>query len=136
VKPWLWLRVASVVDAVFTIGHTFGHFQTLKGKVGGPSVIAAMKNFHFNAMGSIRTYWDLLIGYSLFVIVTALLLTIVLWLLSNLGKAHVPHLRPVVWTLAAAHLLFAILCYRYFFIGPTLGNSVATVCLAMAAFSL
>ena len=38
-----------------------------------------MKTFHFNAMGSDRTYWGFFTGYGLMVVVTAVLLAVVLW---------------------------------------------------------
>jgi hypothetical protein len=30
-KPWMWLRIASVVDGLFAVGHGLGHVRTVEG---------------------------------------------------------------------------------------------------------
>jgi hypothetical protein len=52
------LRIAPVLDALFAVGHGLGHLRTIEGGLPGEAVLSAMKRFHFNAMGSDRTYWD------------------------------------------------------------------------------
>jgi hypothetical protein len=54
-KPWMWLRIASVVDGLFAVGHGLGHVRTVEGGLPGETVLSAMNTFHFNAMGSDRT---------------------------------------------------------------------------------
>jgi hypothetical protein len=94
-----------------------------------------MKAFHFNAMGSDRTYWDFFTGYSLVVVVTAALLAVTLWQLSSIAKSHVLEIRPLLWTLTVAQLAITIIAYTNFFAAPAVGNTLASVCLAMAAFT-
>jgi hypothetical protein len=94
-----------------------------------------MKTFHFSAMGSDRTYWDFFTGYSLMVVVTAVLLAVVLWQLSRLAKSHALEVRPLLWTLTVAQVAITIIAYTNFFAAPAVGNTLASVCLAMAAFT-
>jgi hypothetical protein len=129
------LRIASVVDALFAVGHGLGHLRTIEGGLPGETVLSAMKTFHFNAMGSDRTYWDFFTGYSLMVVVTAVLLAIVLWQLSSLAKSHALEIRPLLWTLTVAQVAITVIAYTNFFAAPAVGNTVASVCLAMAVFT-
>jgi hypothetical protein len=55
-KPWIWLRIASVVNGLFAVGHGLGHVRTIEGGLPGEAVLSARKTLHFNAMGSDRTY--------------------------------------------------------------------------------
>jgi hypothetical protein len=126
------LRIASVVDALFAVGHSLGHLRTIEGGLPGETVLSAMKTFHFNAMGSDRTYWDFFTGYSLMVVVTAVLLAVVLWQLSSLAKSHALEIRPLLWTLTVAQVAITIIAYTNFFAAPAVGNTLASVCLAMA----
>ena len=55
-KPWIWLRIASVLNVLFVLGHGTGHINTIRHAMpGGEGVVNAMKAFHFNVMGSDRT---------------------------------------------------------------------------------
>jgi hypothetical protein len=29
-KPWMWLRIASVVNGLFAVGHGLGHVRTIE----------------------------------------------------------------------------------------------------------
>jgi hypothetical protein len=133
-KPWIWLRIASVVDALFAVGHGLGHVRTVEGGLPGETVVSAMKTFHFNAMGSDRTYWDFFTGYSLMVFVTAVLLAVVLWQLSTIAKSHALEIRPLLRTLIGAQVAITIIAFTNFFAAPAICNTLASVCLAMAAF--
>ena len=134
-KAWMWLRIASVVNGLFAVGHGLGHVRTIEGSLPGETVLSAMKTFHFNAMGSDRTYWDFFTGYSLMVVVIAVLLAVVLWQLGSLAKSHGLEIRSLVWTLTGAQVAITIIAFTNFFAAPAIGNTLASVCLAMAAFS-
>ena len=134
-KPWIWLRIASVFDGLFAVGHGLGHVRTVEGGLPGEAVVGAMKTFHFNAMGSDRTYWDFFTGYSLMVVVIAVLLAVVLWQLGSLAKSHALEIRPLVRTLTGAQVAITIIAFSNFFAAPAIGNTLASMCLAMAAFS-
>jgi hypothetical protein len=124
-----------LVNGLFAVGHGLGHVRTIEGGLPGETVLSAMKTFHFNAMGSDRTYWDFFTGYSLMVFVTAVLLAVVLWQLGSLAKSHVLEIRSLVWTLTGAQVAITIIAFTNFFAAPAIGNTLASVCLAMAAFS-
>jgi len=135
-KPSIWLRVASGLMALFALGHTVGHFKGPRQGAQNDFVVAAMKSAHFDVMGSSRTYWDFYQGYSLFVIVTTLLLAVLIWLLSDLARTQPSQARPMVWALAAGVTLFAVICWTNFFLAPAMINTLAALCLVMAALAL
>jgi ABC-type sugar transport system permease subunit len=113
-KPWIWLRIASVFDGLFAVGHGLGHERSIEGGLPGETVVGAMKTFHFNAMGSDRTYWDFFTGYSLMVVVIAVLLAVVLWQLASLAKSHALKIRPLVRTLTVAQVAITIIAFTKF----------------------
>ncbi len=135
-KPSIWLRAASGLMAIFAVGHTMGHFKGPSRGTQNDIVVAAMKSVHFDVMGSSRTYWDFYQGFSLFVIVTPLLLAVLIWLLSDLARTQPSQARPVVWALVAGVTLFAIIGWTNFFVAPAMINTLAAVCLVMAALAL
>lgn len=95
-----------------------------------------MKSFHFEVMGSSRTHWDFYQGFSLFVIVTPLLLAVLIWLLGDLARTQPSQARPMVWALAVGVIFFAIIGWTNFFLAPALTNTLAALCLVMAALAL
>lgn len=69
------------------------------------------------------------------VVVIALLLAVVLWQLGSLAKSHALKIRPLVRTLTVAQVAITIIAFTNFFAAPASGNTLASVCLVMAAFS-
>lgn len=128
-KPKLSLRVAAILTFVHALLHTFG------GLLHAPShgsdevaVIESMRAFRFETMGTTTTYWDFYFGFGLFLTVSLLALSVILWQLATLFSEAQPKLRPLLVSLFFAFLLFAVLSIRYFFIAPVI------VEVAIAAF--
>lgn len=127
------MRTASVL----TLAHAF--LNSFAGLLSGTSknqdevsLLNAMKALHFDAMGSLRTYWDFYFGFGLFLTVNLLLLAVLLWQLASLVKAEPATARPFIGVLCVAFLAFAVLSWLYFFIAPLLVEGVIALLLGLA----
>ena len=132
-KPDVLLRAASVL----TLAH--GLLNTFAGLLSGTSknqdevrLLNAMKALHFDAMGSLRTYWDFYFGFGLFLTVSLLLLSVLLWQLASLAKAEPAMARPFVASLFIAFLAFAVLSWMYFFVAPLIIEGMVALLLGFA----
>jgi hypothetical protein len=115
-NPNLLLRVAAAL--------TFAHamLNTFAGLLSGTSknqeevlLLNAMKALHFDALGSLRSYWDFYFGFGLFLTVNLLLLAVMMWQLASLAKVEQALARPFIGVVCIAFLVFAILSWLYFF---------------------
>src|SRR5262245_26834037 len=133
-KPWMWLRIAAVLQAVGTVGHTIATASTAPTHgPGEQAVFDAMRAFRFEIMGSTRSTWDFYRGYQFSTTVTFVLLISLLWLLSNLSRTGPEHARPLVRAILVAQCASAILGWTYFFAAPGVVGSAIALSLAMAA---
>jgi hypothetical protein len=131
VKPTLWLRIAAVLALLNAVGHTAG----LLSKPGAPeaqAAIQAMQSHQFDAMGSMRTYWDFYYGFSLIITVTLLLVAVLSWQLAAMAKAEPARVLPLIASLCAATITFAILSWIYLFAAPTVTITAISACLVVA----
>lgn len=135
-KPRILLRVASVLTLVHAILHTFGGL--LSPPSHGPeelTVLTAMKAFRFDAMGSLRSYWDFYLGFGLFLTVTLILISVLLWQLAALVRVSPASARPLIASLFACFAAFAVLSWMYFFIAPLVTELVIGICIGLAYIS-
>lgn len=95
-----------------------------------------MKALHFDAMGSLRTYWDFYFGFGIFLTVNLLLLSALLWQLASLVKSDPSKARPFVGLLCIAFLAFTVLSWQYFFIAPLVIEGIVALLLGLAYASL
>lgn len=135
-KPHVLLRVASMLTLIHAILHTFG------GLLSAPSrgqeelaVLTAMKAFRFDVMGSPRSYWDFYFGFGLFLTATLVLISMLLWQLAVLVRVSPASARPLMASLCASFIAFAVLSWMYFFIAPLLTELVIAVCIGLAYVS-
>ena len=136
-NPKLLLRASAVVTFVHAMLNTF------VGLLSGTSknheevlLLNAMKALHFDALGSLRTYWDFYFGFGLFLTFNLLLLAVLMWQLSSVAKAQPAMARPFIGMLCIAFLAFAILSWLYFFIAPVVIELVIALLLGLAYASL
>lgn len=136
-RPSLFLRIASIFALVELFGHT-ALVLTFVPKHGPQeaAVVAAMKSHKFSFSGSSHTYWDLYFGYCLFVSISLVIESGILWKLAALAKAGSAGIRTLVALMALGEAAYAALMYRYFFITPIVGHSAMTLLLAAALFTL
>jgi hypothetical protein len=132
-KPQILLRSASVLALIHAALHTFG------GLLSAPShgqeevtLLTAMKSFHMDVMGSLRTYWDFYFGFGLFLTVSLVVLAVFLWQLAALAKTEPTKARPFIGTLCAAFVAFVILSWCYFFVAPLVTEAVIAILIGLA----
>ena len=120
------LRIASVVTALFTLGHSSGTFREPHGAQ--VPVATVMRSVHFGMFGSERTFWDMFHGYAVLFIFVGAYLAIVLWLWSR-----APPARSVLLLTAGLQVAFAAISFADFFWAPGVFNAVSAACVAAAA---
>ena len=136
-KPWTWLRVAAVLQALGTVGHTLATASTVPTHgPGEKAVFEAMRGFHFEIMGATRSTWDFYRGYQFSTTVTFVLLVVLLWLLGDLSRRAPQQARPLVLAILGAQLATVMVSWTYFFAGPGLVGGAIALCLAIAALGL
>jgi hypothetical protein len=135
-KPWIWLRIASVLIALFAAGHTFGHLSSSDATPEQKALTAAKRTFHFDPIALNPTVWDLYSGLSLAMIVNLTLLSVLIWQLSKLARSSAAQARPMVWALVVAQVLMSLVCLTNFFVVPLVLSALATVALLVAAVNL
>lgn len=132
-KPHFLLRAASALTVVHALLNSFA------GLLSGTSknqeevlLLDAMKALHFDAMGSLRTYWDFYFGFGLCLTVNLLLLSALMWQLASVAKVDRALTRPFIGMLCIAFLAFATLSWLYFFIAPVVIEGVIALLLGLA----
>jgi hypothetical protein len=75
VKSRTWLRIAAGLLAFFAAIHIVGDLTDGQ-PPGSEKVVEAIRNFHFDAMGSDRTPWDFFRGLGLLFSANPVILTI------------------------------------------------------------
>jgi hypothetical protein len=134
-KPWIWLRVAALLQALGTVGHAIATATTAPTHGSEEqAVFDAMRSFHFNMM-EMRSTWDL-----------SRLSVVDDGKLRNAGHAAVaveqskPHRAStglsMVLTILVAQTLSTILGWKDFFAGPGVVGSLIALSLAIAVIGL
>ena len=133
-KPTLFLRIASVLMAWMAIGHTSGGLSSWS-PAGATDVLRAMGAFHFDVMGSSRTYLDFYVGFGWILGLFQAVLAILFWQVGTLAKAEAFRPRPLIASFLLATVGFAALSWRFFFLMPLVLGLAIAVCLALAYFA-
>ncbi|HWZ56409.1 MAG TPA: hypothetical protein VNZ63_10085 [Verrucomicrobiae bacterium] len=126
-------RTASVLLLLWAAGHTIG-FRQIDPAWHVDSLVDSMKSVHFDANGSIRTYWDFFVGFGLFVSVLLLFAAIVAWQLGSLPTETLARMRAVAWGFVICVGIVTWLSWRYFFVIPVVFSIAILLCLAAAAW--
>jgi hypothetical protein len=135
-KPWIWLRVAAVLQALGTVGHTLASLNSPSRGSEEEAVFNAMRAFHFDVMGSNRSHWDFYKGYELSISVSFLLLAVLIWQLSNMSRTAPRKALPLIVTILIAEILLGVLGWMYFFAAPGVVSILIALCLVMAMFTI
>ena len=133
-RPTLLYRVAAILLALFTLGHTLG-FRQVDPQWGIDAMISRLQGTSFQIMGMQRTYWDFFVGFGLFVSFLQLFAAIVAWQLSGLAPPALAQMALVRWGFVIAFAGVSILSWRYFFLVPLIFSLAITLCLALAAWA-
>jgi hypothetical protein len=128
----MFLRIASIISLVFTIGHTLGGRKQWS-PMGDNEVLKAMSTVRFDAMGANRSYLDFFMGFGWSISVAMLLQTVLLWQLASLARTDPARLRPMIAAFAVATVASGIVAWRFIFPVPAL-FSVALLIPLVAAY--
>jgi hypothetical protein len=132
-QPRLLLRMSAVLTLVHALLNTFaGLLSGASRSQDEMAVLNAMKALRFDAMGSLRTYWDFYFGFGLFLTVSLLLLSGLMWQLAALADAELGKVRPLIAALCIGFVAFAVLSALFFFVAPFAIEVVIATLLGLA----
>lgn len=96
-KAKLFIRIASALMLVFTLGHSFGHFTRYE--TSDPqalSTISIMQQTKIPMEGVTKTYDQFYTGMSLNLSIVLISLTVLLWILSNFSESNPQAVRKLL----------------------------------------
>jgi hypothetical protein len=129
-----WLRLAAVASLLLAAAHTVGFTQTQPGvQLATRKVMEAAP---FDLGGSMRTYWDVYVGFGLTISAMMFGQAVVLWLLARQETRRPGESRPLVAVLFLSSLAVAALSWRYLFIAPQVVSAVITLMIGAAFATL
>src|SRR5260370_18078975 len=91
----LFLRIASVISLIFTIGHTAGGLRKWS-PMGDNEVLSAMTAVRFDAMGANRSYFDFYMGFGWSITAAMVMQTVLLWQMASLPRTDPASVRPMI----------------------------------------
>ena len=130
----LWLRISSIVSAVFAAGHTLGGLKSWS-PVGETPVLAVMRATHYDVQGASRTYLDFYRGFGYSLSVSMFVQALVLWQLCAIARTNPALVRPIVGSFAAASLAGLAVSGMFLFPVPTMFSAALSGCLIVTFFS-
>jgi hypothetical protein len=133
-KAPLLLRIAAIIMLLYTAGHTMGYPWTPVPGEQTTAILAAMKGYQFDVMGSMRSYWDFYIGFGLAISGFMITITVMLWQIGSMAKRGVRGLRPIIMTLFIGFVINLVFDLQYFFIIPTVMAIAITILVGVAFF--
>lgn len=128
----IWLRIASVISLLFTVGHSMGGLKRWS-PMGDNAVLQQMTVFRFDVMGASRSYLDFYMGFGWSITAAMLLQTVLLWQMASLARTNASGVRPMIAVFALATLANTVIAWRFIFLVPVL-FSVALLIPLVAAY--
>jgi len=127
----LWLRIASIIMLLFTVGHSMGGLQRWS-PMGDNEVLRQMTAVRFDTMGASRTYLDFFMGFGWSISIVMLLQTVLLWQLSSLARTNATAVRPMIAVFAIATVATGVIAWRFIFPVPALFSAALVIALVVA----
>jgi hypothetical protein len=125
-----WLRFAAVTSLLLAAAHTVGFTKTHAGvQLATRKVMEAAP---FDLAGSMRTYWDVYVGFGLTISAMMCGQAVVLWLLAQQETRHPGESRPLLAVLFLSNLAVVALSWRYLFIAPQVVSAVIALAIGAA----
>jgi hypothetical protein len=131
-KPSTLLRVVSGLLAFGVVGHTMGMLTVQPRDAEEAALLQTMHSYHFDAMGSIRTYWDFFFAFGLLFSLLLLLLAALCWLLADLAETDPARARPFVLLVTLTQITALAMSVTWFFAAPIIMSSLTIVFLIWA----
>lgn len=127
----LFLRIASVISLVFTLGHTAGGLQKWS-PMGDNEVLRTMTAVRFDAMGASRTYFDFFMGFGWSISIAMVLQTVLLWQMAALARTNAASVRPMIGVFAVATAASSVIAWFFIFPIPALFSAALLIALTSA----
>jgi hypothetical protein len=128
----IFLRLASIISFFYCVGHTSGYPWAPAAGESEMAVIASMKSHQFDLVGTMRSFWDLYIGFGLVVSGFMLAIAVALWQIASLSKRGVHGIRPMILTFLIGFVVNTIFEIRFFFVIPIVMAAAISVLLGIA----
>jgi len=129
----LFLRIASVISLIFTLGHTAGGLRKWS-PMGDNEVLKAMTTVRFDASGANRSYLDFFMGFGWSISVLMLMQTALLWHMASLARTDPAGMRPMIAVIALATIASGVIAWRFIFPVPALFSAALVIALVAAYF--
>jgi hypothetical protein len=129
-------RVAAWLLVFFAAGHTRGLLSPKDLTPEATAAREAMFNLHFPFMGSDCSWGGFYMGFGLFLTTYLVFTAILAWQMGKLSLFHAKEIKFLAWVFAACQAVGTILCWKYFFVPPTITSGLITLCLGLAAWNL
>lgn len=130
----LFLRIASAISLLFTLGHTAGGLQKWS-PMGDNPVLKTMMAVHFATMGASRSYFDFYMGFGWSLSIAMLMQTVLLWQMATLAQTNAEGVRPMIAVIALATIAGGLISW-YFIIPIPAFFSIALLIPLAAAYAL
>ena len=127
----LWLRIAAVIQLLFTVGHTLGGRKRWS-PMGDNEVLRQMTTVHFDTMGANRSYLDFFMGFGWSLSVVMLLQAVLMWQLATLARTDPASVRPLILTFVLATVATGFIAWRFIFPVPALFSLLVVAVLVIA----
>jgi len=127
----LFLRIASVISLIFTLGHAAGGLRKWS-PMGDNEVLRVMTAVRFDTMGANRSYLDFYMGFGWFISVAMVMQTVLLWQMASVARTDPASMRPMIAVIALATVASGVIAWRFIFPVPALFSSALVIALAAA----
>jgi hypothetical protein len=135
-SPVVLIRLSAILFAILTIGHASGYPWTTDQDLREKQLVASMKSVDLVFAGEHSSYWNLYFGWGLYVAILLLILTIILWFLSDLARLAPRRAGIMIQIISVGSLAQAYLSFRFFYMPPFLLSSAIFLILQAAALRL
>jgi hypothetical protein len=127
----LFLRIASAISLIFTLGHTLGGLRKWS-PMGDNEVLRAMTAVRFDTMGANRSYLDFFMGFGWSISVAMVMQTVLLWQMASLARTNPASVRPMIAVIGLATVASGVIAWRFIFPVPALFSTALVIALAAA----
>ena len=131
----LFYRIAAGLLVFFALAHTAGMQSTKSPSPEAALVRHAMKDVHFQNMGSTNSFYGYYRGFGLSLTAYLLFAAFVAWHLGGLAKRNPAAIGGLGCALFAVQLALFVLCCFFFFAAPIIVSGLIALSLGVAVFA-
>lgn len=132
-KPWIFLRAASVLALLYCAAHTAGAPWIPEKGAESMALISTMKSHAFQVQGASVTYWGFYLGFGVAISAFQLMGGVLLWQIASITRRGAGmDVRPMIATILLAYAANAVIAWRWFFVAPAVFAAAIVACLAIS----